>query len=286
MPIEALTEEEREQDLVGYLVKSLYGTRDAAANFQQEVRKFMESKQFTISRYSPCMYHHQARGLRVLVHGDDFVTSGDRAEVLWLQEQLARIFEVKTKLIGQAGMVGEKLRVQEEGKILNRLVRWTADGFEYEADLRHVDIMTAELGLQEAKSVRTPGEVVKPWEEAEEEPLGAKEATRFRGLAARANFLALDRSDIQYSVKELCRHMASPTTQAWKKLKRLGRYLVRARRVVWRFPWQARLQANSALYLWRCGHQRRPLHQNVELNAEDGNPELSRSRIIGGREGS
>ena len=32
--------EEREKDLVGKLVMSLYGTRDAAANFQKEVSKF------------------------------------------------------------------------------------------------------------------------------------------------------------------------------------------------------------------------------------------------------
>ena len=35
LPEEALTEEEKNQDLVGILLKSLYGTRDAAANFQK-----------------------------------------------------------------------------------------------------------------------------------------------------------------------------------------------------------------------------------------------------------
>ena len=28
-----------------------------------------------------------------------------------------------------------------------------------------------------------------------------------------------------YAVKEICRNMANPTEGAWKKLKRLGRYL-------------------------------------------------------------
>ena len=34
------------QDMVGLLQKSLYGTRDAAINFQREVQKFMRGQGF------------------------------------------------------------------------------------------------------------------------------------------------------------------------------------------------------------------------------------------------
>eukprot|EP00973_Karenia_brevis_P066174 9197381-Karenia_brevis.AAC.1 len=47
------TDEDRKQDNVGYLKKSLYGTRDASANFQAEVRRFMEGRGFVQGRYSP-----------------------------------------------------------------------------------------------------------------------------------------------------------------------------------------------------------------------------------------
>ena len=40
--------------------------------------------------------------------------------------------------------------------------------------------------------------------------LPAEVATEFRGLAARANYLSLDRVDIQYATKENCRGMAVP----------------------------------------------------------------------------
>ena len=62
--------------------------------------------------------------------------------------------------------------------------------------------------------------------------------TAFRGAAARANYLAADRIDCQYSCKEICRSMAKPTAQSWKALKRLCRYLVGAPRLVYRFAWQ------------------------------------------------
>ena len=56
--------------------------------------------------------------------------------------------------------------------------------------------------------------------------LNARDTTRYRAIAARANYLAADRPDLMYAVKELCRGMAKPTELHWNKLKRLGRYLV------------------------------------------------------------
>ena len=38
---EDMTQKDREDDMVGYLNQSLYGTRDAAAIYQKEVMKFM-----------------------------------------------------------------------------------------------------------------------------------------------------------------------------------------------------------------------------------------------------
>ena len=55
--------------------------------------------------------------------------------------------------------------------------------------------------------------------------MAGAEATRFRAVAARANYLSGDRPDIQYSVKEICRRMAKPVKGDWDKLIRLVRYL-------------------------------------------------------------
>ena len=60
----------------------------------------------------------------------------------------------------------------------------------------------------------------------------------YRRLAARANFLAQDRVDIQFSVKEIARFMAKPTVRAWALLKRVWRYLKLRPRMVVRFDWQ------------------------------------------------
>ena len=57
-------------------------------------------------------------------------------------------------------------------------------------------------------------------------------------MAARANYLAADRPDIQYAVKEICRRMSRPVAGDWQKLVRLGRYLRGSPRCVMDYRWQ------------------------------------------------
>ena len=111
------------EDNVSKPDQSLYRTQDAAANFQDEVKKVMANAGFRQSKYSPCAYYHPVRRLRTLVHGDDFVTSGRRFHVQWLRHVLEDRFEIKTKVIGQA--VADK----REARVLNRVIRVTEQGW-------------------------------------------------------------------------------------------------------------------------------------------------------------
>ena len=233
LPTEAKGQYEGEEDVVGLLQMSLYGTRDAAANFQEEVKKTMTKLGFVQSRYSPSVYWHQGRGLLTLVHGDDFITTGDREHARWFKEALEKRFEIKTKVVG----MGHK-EAREE-RVLNRVLRVTEEGWEYEADQRHAELIVEGMNLSEANSVKSPSEDEKPWEEEDNDtPIPQKEAYAFRRLAARANYLAQDRADIQYAAKEVCQGMAQPTKGHVKKLRRLARYLIGAPRVIWKFRYQ------------------------------------------------
>ena len=68
--------------------------------------------------------------------------------------------------------------------------------------------------------------------------LSPQDATTYRALAARCNYLAQDRPDISYASKELCREFSVPNLSSFKKLKRLVRYLAGMPRLVYRYPWQ------------------------------------------------
>jgi len=227
------TEDDKAEDKVGLLELSMYGTRDAATNWQEEVAKEMRGWGFRRGRYNPCMYWHRERGIKVLIHGDDFVATETREQLEWLKGKLSKRFEIK------ATMVGGGIDEEKEGRVLNRIIRRTEQGWEYEADQRHAEILVEALKLKGANSVTTPGEEEKEWEVEENgQELSGEDATRFRALAARANYLALDRPDIQFPVKEVCRGMAKPTVGHMKKLKRIGRYLVGRPRVVTKYEWR------------------------------------------------
>ena len=126
----------------------------------------------------------------------------------------------------------------KEGRVLNRILRWKEHSIEYECDPRQVERLIAECGLTGPKvtGVATPG-VKATFQELEEEgsPLPSHLDTAFRGAAARGNYLAPDRIDLQYACKEVCRWMSKPSLHAWKALKRICRYLVRAPRLVYEF---------------------------------------------------
>ena len=66
----------------------------------------------------------------------------------------------------------------------------------------------------------------------------AKDASLYRAITARINFLAQDRSDLQFSSKECSRRMSSPKVKDWQLLKRIGRYLAGRPRAVSTFKWQ------------------------------------------------
>ena len=72
----------------------------------------------------------------------------------------------------------------------------------------------------------------------DETPLEGPESTRYRAIAARLNYLAPDRMDIQYAVKEAARAMSTPKRVHWQMLHKIGRYLLGAPRMLIRFPWQ------------------------------------------------
>ena len=85
-----------------------------------------------------------------------------------------------------------------------------------EADPRHVELIVRELELEIAKISNTPGskavngsakvegeDTMKPEEEKEDEEteeLGPSEATQFRAVVVRMNYITPDRPDIQSSM--------------------------------------------------------------------------------------
>ena len=221
------------KDQLGKLRLSLYGTRDAASNWQETLASHLVSLGFIRGVGHPCVFVHPDRGIWTMVHGDDYVSAGFSDDLEWLEEKLGQAYEIKT------AHLGPNKSGHSEGKVLNRIIRWSANGWELEADPRHAELVIEQLQLQDSKGLTTPSsDDDDHGTEKDKVPLSGADVTMFRGLAARCNYLALDRPDILYASKEICREMAKPVVGSLNKLRRLGRYLKYRPRVVWSFVYQ------------------------------------------------
>ena len=90
-------------------------------------------------------------------------------------------FGIKTTIFGSNEEEGEV----KEARILNRISRVTSDGWEYEADQRHANLIIQETGASGMSNLTHPGEEKKVLgEEGEPKELVGAEATRFRAVAA------------------------------------------------------------------------------------------------------
>ena len=227
-----LPEEDHEDGMCGLLVKAMYGTRDAAQNWEHEYIEFMDNAGFVKSRATPCMFFHRGRNVRVVIHGDDFTVLGNEVELDWFRECIQGRFEVKFR-----ARLGPEPKDDRSVRLLNRVIHWTKEGIKYEADQRHAELVIKDMGLE-----GTSNSVVTPGGKKEEESMGKRldkhKALQYRANVARCNYMCQDRSDVQYQVKELCRNMSDPTEADWLMLKRLARYLIGRTRVIITFAYQ------------------------------------------------
>ena len=125
------------------------------------------------------------RGLATGVHGDDFTTTGPKCDLDWFEDKLEAKYELK-----KGGRLGPGPDDAKELTVLNRVIRWTDDVVEYEADPRQCERLLEGLGLHAGcTSTATPG--LKPIIEQlkDDKPLHTEGHTEFRALAARSELL-------------------------------------------------------------------------------------------------
>ncbi len=142
----------------------------------------------------PCVFPHKDRGVRAVVNGDDCtIFIGNGKDLDWFGIQITKRFEVKFKARLASGGADDR-----SVRILNRIIAWFPDRIECEADQRRAEIIITQMGLTaKDNSVVTPCAPTTSEDEAGDlEPLDKLGTSMFRAMAARANHLAQERSDI------------------------------------------------------------------------------------------
>ena len=102
--IELPTEdEEAKEGEVGRLNVCLYGTRDAAREWQTTLSKHPEGIGFKRGVGHPAVFYHPDREINTLVHGDDYVSSGMSEQLDWFQGELEKAYGINIQRTRQTG---------------------------------------------------------------------------------------------------------------------------------------------------------------------------------------
>ena len=186
------------------------------------------------------------------MYGDDFVAVGPMDGLNNFKDVMTSSYKCKSDLIGMGVHDDKELRV------LGRMISLREFGVTYEPDIRHVEAVLRDLGLEGANPVGTPGEKEKfeaglsrevrerrvaggSGQSENENPdveLEGIDRKTYQSLSARLNYLSLDCPEIQLPVKDLMRKLAKPTHSAFNALNRVARYLIGNPRMVQEFRWQ------------------------------------------------
>ena len=102
----------------------------------------------------------------------------------WLEKKMGERYEIKTR--GRLDGITFGMR---EMTILNRQISWNGYNLFYQADPKHVQTMAKDFGLDErSKAVEVPITRDVDNEEDAEDELQGDDTTKYRVLAARAEF--------------------------------------------------------------------------------------------------
>ena len=133
---------------VGLMKKSMYGSRDAASNWERDWQENIKKWGFQLGLSSKNLFHHKEHQVSGLTHGDYFVLTGPTKRLMEFNKEMKKVYPTKEKIISFGS--------QESIKTLNRRLRWGKEGVVYQHDPRHVDVLVRELGLKNGNTVQTP----------------------------------------------------------------------------------------------------------------------------------
>ena len=64
-----------------------------------------------IGKASPVLFCHHQRSLKCLVHGDDFVVSGETVDLVWMRNELESKLEINTAILGDEPGMSKEVKI-------------------------------------------------------------------------------------------------------------------------------------------------------------------------------
>ena len=107
---------------IGLMKKSMYGTRDAASNWERDWQEHVKKWGFQLGLSSKNLFHHTENRVSGLTHGDDFVLTGPTKRLTEFENEMMSVYPIKAKIISLGSP--KSIKVEQEvalGKGRNRV---------------------------------------------------------------------------------------------------------------------------------------------------------------------
>ena len=77
---------------VGLIKKSMYGTRDAASNWERDWQGHIQKWGFELGPSSKNSFHHKEDRVSGLTHGDGFVLTGPTDKLMEVERKMTSVY--------------------------------------------------------------------------------------------------------------------------------------------------------------------------------------------------
>ena len=230
----------RKKGKIWWLLKSLYGTRDASQVFATYVEEGLNEHGFQRNAVAPCLYWAaalEALGVRwktIFIFG----ISDDRANDL--QQLMREMFKVKIcERVGLEFLTAAEFFHREVARNAKDSPGRTIRTHTHTQWQCLVGLVSTARGNSSKRSgtslwllVRKQGKGLRDGADN----LDEQETQRYRSLVGTALYVGQDRPETQCATKEAARFMSGPTSAARCMLKRLCKYCREAPVLSWSFP--------------------------------------------------
>ncbi|EDN11015.1 hypothetical protein HCAG_09225 [Histoplasma mississippiense (nom. inval.)] len=202
-------------DLVCELMQGLYGLKQAALLWYEELRKMLLQSGFRVSPYDAGLFIHDARKVYMTVYVDDVRLYGPKIEDLnWAKAAIAANYEIKD--VGDSNRyLGMKIERDSTSLTLSQPL--------------FITNLLEEFAMDDCHPTSTPIEENVDFMNDNEEPVAYTAEFTLRsyqsGIGSLQYLATNTRPDVSFAAGFLGRFSARPTSKNWAAFKRTLRYL-------------------------------------------------------------
>ena len=108
MCVRTLSEDEGIKSGIAKVRKAMYGSKDAAACWDEFAEQTMRKLGYVPGKYNPCLYYNASQNAVAFRHGDDFVVLASREEQRRFLEEANKLMILKlTGILGPSRAQGD-----------------------------------------------------------------------------------------------------------------------------------------------------------------------------------